>query len=58
MLISKVNGSGRTVLLVLSWQVEVLFIFGAEFIMAEKTDLVVLQNSVNGDRYRFGYTKY
>ena len=23
-----------------------------------KTDLVVLQNSVNGDRYRFGYTKY
>jgi hypothetical protein len=31
-----VNGSGTTVLLVLSWQVEVLFIFGEEFIMAEK----------------------
>ena len=30
------NGSERTVLLVLSWQVEVLFMFGAEFIMAEK----------------------
>ena len=30
------NGSRRTVLLVLSWQVKVLFMFWAEFIMAEK----------------------
>ena len=30
------NGSGTTVLLVLSWQVEILFMFGEEFIMVEK----------------------